>query len=94
MRVAITIALILALFCLVALLNVFAYAIKILLRNKGFDASFWRPGIFKDLRSMRELIASESDPKARSQYRKSIYLYYGSILLTFLLFLLLVYVRG
>ena len=90
MRVAVSVFLILLLLSLAALANFLHYSIKIFLRLKGIEVSFWRNNVIKDIRSVREVIAAEPDPHTRYLYRRDLYLYLAIIALLIIVGLLFI----
>ncbi len=91
MRIAVSVFLILLLLSLAALANVLHYSIKLFLRLKGIEVSFWHHDLINDIRSVRELIAAEPDPHTRYLYRRDLYLYLATIALFFVVGLLFIF---
>ncbi|MBB6611024.1 hypothetical protein H7F15_08250 [Pontibacter sp. Tf4] len=55
------------LFILIVAGNILGYKIKAILRNKGYEVSYWIHR--KDGSKFRELIKQEADPTLKSKYR-------------------------
>ena len=83
MRVAIPIVLGLLVSMLAMGASVLQYAIKRILRQKGYPVSLWY-GHVRDIRFLREVIASENDPFTKLRYQKVLY----ALVTTLVLFLL------
>ena len=55
--------------------NTLHFCIKAAVRQKGYPVSFWW-GHYRDIRFMREMIASEKDPTKRLRFQKILYGYF------------------
>jgi len=80
-RAAVLVLQILLLLTLAVFGNFLHYSIKMFLRLKGFEVSFWRNDPINMINSLRKFIGSEQDLRTKSQYRKVLYLYIASIAL-------------
>ena len=83
-------AIVMALFAFasIAIINTLHFSIKATVRQKGYPVSLWR-GHFRDIRFMRDIIASEKDPTRKLRYEKILYGFFIS-LVVFILTVLVV----
>jgi hypothetical protein len=65
-------------FASIVIVNSLHFCIKAAVRQRGYPVSFWW-GHYRDIRFMREMIASEKDPTKKLRYQKILYGYFISM---------------
>ena len=75
MNLLATIIIALFAFASIVIGNTLHFCIKAAVRQKGYPVSLWW-GHYRDIRFMREMIASEKDPTRKRGYQRILYGYF------------------